>query len=105
VTAMFSAILLFAFLPWLDRSPVKSASYRPLYRIFFWIFVATAIGLGYIGANPPEGNYVIAGRILTISYFAFFLVVLPLLPFVEKPRPMPASIADSVLGKTASMKS
>ena len=98
---MFSAILLFAFLPWLDRSPVKSATYRPLYRIFFWIFVLTAIGLGYIGANPPEGGYVIAGRVLTISYFAFFLIVLPLLPFVEKPRPLPASIADAVLGKTA----
>ncbi len=105
VTAMFSAILLFAFLPWLDRSPVRSASYRPLYRIFFWIFVAVAIGLGYIGANPPEGNYVLAGRILTLCYFAFFLLVLPLLPFVEKPRPMPASIADAVLGKTARVKS
>jgi ubiquinol-cytochrome c reductase cytochrome b/c1 subunit len=104
VTAMFGAILLFAFLPWLDRSPVKSATYRPLYRIFFWIFVAVAIGLGYVGANPPEGNYVLAGRILTISYFAFFLVVLPLLPFIEKPRPLPASIADAVLGKTASLK-
>jgi ubiquinol-cytochrome c reductase cytochrome b/c1 subunit len=101
VTAMFSSILLFAFLPWLDRSPVKSASYRPLYRIFFWIFVATAIGLGYIGANPPEGNYVIAGRILTISYFAFFLVIVPLLGFVEKPKALPASIADAVLGETA----
>ena len=105
VSAMFSAILLFAFLPWLDRSPVRSASYRPLYRIFFWIFVAVAIGLGYIGANPPEGNYVLAGRILTLCYFAFFLLVLPLLPFVEKPRPMPASIADAVLGKTARVKS
>jgi ubiquinol-cytochrome c reductase cytochrome b/c1 subunit len=106
VTAMFSAILVFAFLPWLDRSPVKSAAYRPFYRIFFWLFVATAIGLGYVGANPPEGNFVIAGRILTISYFAFFLVVLPLLPFIEKPRALPASIADAVLGSTvkASLK-
>jgi ubiquinol-cytochrome c reductase cytochrome b/c1 subunit len=101
VTAMFSAILVFAFLPWLDRSPVKSAVYRPLYRIFFWLFVATAIGLGYVGANPPEGNFVVAGRILTISYFAFFLVELPLLPFIEKPRTLPASIADAVLGPTA----
>ncbi len=101
VIALFSAILIFAFLPWLDRSPVKSASYRPLYRIFFWIFVAVVLGLGYIGANRPEGSFVIAGRILTICYFAFFLVVLPLLPFVEKPRPLPASIADAVLGKTA----
>ncbi len=101
VIALFAAILIFAFLPWLDRSPVKSAVYRPLYRIFFWIFVAVVLGLGYVGANRPEGNFVIAGRILTICYFAFFLVVLPLLPFIEKPRPLPASIADAVLGKTA----
>ncbi|MFZ0559185.1 MAG: cytochrome b/b6, partial [Methylovirgula sp.] len=80
VIALFSAILIFAFLPWLDRSPVKSASYRPLYRIFFWLFIAVVLGLGYVGANRPEGNFVIAGRILTIAYFAFFLVVLPLLP-------------------------
>ena len=52
---MFGAILLFAFLPWLDRSPVRSANYRPLFRIFFWLFVATVIGLGYIGSQPPEG--------------------------------------------------
>ncbi|MGB7090860.1 MAG: cytochrome b/b6, partial [Methylovirgula sp.] len=77
VIALFSAILIFAFLPWLDRSPVKSASYRPLYRIFFWLFIAVVLGLGYVGANRPEGNFVIAGRILTIAYFAFFLVVLP----------------------------
>ncbi len=101
VIALFSAILIFAFLPWLDRSPVKSASYRPLYRIFFWLFIAVVLGLGYVGANRPEGNFVIAGRILTIAYFAFFLVVLPLLPFIEKTRPLPASIADAVLGKTA----
>jgi ubiquinol-cytochrome c reductase cytochrome b/c1 subunit len=99
VTAMFSAILIFAFLPWLDRSPVKSAVYRPIYRIFFWLFVATAVGLGYIGAMRPEGIYVLAGRIFTICYFAFFLVVLPLISLFEKPRPMPASIADAVLGE------
>ncbi|MGH6818059.1 MAG: cytochrome b [Methylovirgula sp.] len=101
VIALFSAILIFAFLPWLDRSPVKSASYRPLYRIFFWLFIAVVLGLGYVGANRPEGAYVTAGRIFTICYFAFFLVILPLLPFIEKTRPLPASIADTVLGKTA----
>ena len=101
VTALFSAILLFAFLPWLDRSPVRSASFRPLYRIFFWLFVATVVGLGYIGANRPEGAYVIAGRILTICYFSFFLIVLPLLPLIEKTKPLPASIADAVLGRPA----
>jgi quinol-cytochrome oxidoreductase complex cytochrome b subunit len=96
---MASAILVFAFLPWLDTSKIRSAAYRPIYRIFFWLFVACAIGLGYIGSQPPEGGYVIAGRILTICYFSFFLIVLPLLGRFEKPRPLPASIADAVLGK------
>jgi ubiquinol-cytochrome c reductase cytochrome b/c1 subunit len=94
---MFSAILLFAFLPWLDTSKVKSAVYRPLYKIFFWVFVACAVGLGYIGAMPPEGAYVTVGRILTTYYFLHLLVILPLLGLIETPRALPASIADSVL--------
>ena len=56
--------------------------------------------LGYLGAQPPEGIYVIAGRILTFCYFAYFLIVLPLLSRIETPRPLPNSIADDVLAKT-----
>ena len=41
------------------------------------------IGLGYLGSQPPEGIYVIAGRILTFCYFAYFLIVLPLLARIE----------------------
>ena len=60
-------------------------SYRPLFRKFFWLFVAACIGLGYLGSKPPEGVYVIlAARILTFYYFAFFLIVLPLLGIFEK---------------------
>jgi len=97
VCCMFGSILLFAVLPWLDTSKVKSAAYRPLYRIFFWVFVACVVGLGYIGAMPPEGAYVTVGRILTAWYFLHLLVIIPLLGFVETPRELPASIAESVL--------
>ena len=65
VTAMFAAILVLAFLPWLDTAKTKSSSYRPLAKQFFWIFVIVCVLLGYLGAQPPEGIYVIAGRILT----------------------------------------
>ncbi|WP_026605861.1 cytochrome b [Methylocapsa acidiphila] len=99
--AMFSAVLIIAFLPWLDTSRVKSAAYRPLYRIFFWIFVACALLLGYVGSQPPEGGYVLAARLLTIYYFVHFLVILPLLGLIERPQPLPATIADSVLGPQA----
>lgn len=55
-------------------------------------------------AQPPEGIYVIAARILTVCYFAYFLIVLPLLSRIETPRPTPNSIADAVLIKTGSSR-
>jgi ubiquinol-cytochrome c reductase cytochrome b subunit len=78
---------------------VRSAVYRPLYRQFFWIFVLTGIGLGYLGSQPPEGGYVIAARILTFYYFAHFLIVMPLIGILERPKPMPSSITEAVLAK------
>lgn len=104
VIAMFSAIIVLAFLPWLDSAKVRSSKYRPLAKQFFWIFVATCVLLGYLGAQPPEGIYVIAGRVLTFCYFAYFLIVLPILSRIEKTRPLPNSIAEDVLAKTGSLK-
>ncbi|MBX3512995.1 MAG: cytochrome b/b6 [Xanthobacteraceae bacterium] len=98
VMAMFGSIALLAFLPWLDRAKTRSARYRPLFKQFFWVFVIVCIGLGWLGSKPAEGAYVIASRILTAYYFIHFLVILPLLSYYEKPAPVPASIADSVLG-------
>ncbi|WP_315706753.1 MULTISPECIES: cytochrome c1 [unclassified Bradyrhizobium] len=100
VIAMFSAIIVLVFLPWLDSAKTRSNKYRPLGKQFFWIFVIVCVLLGYLGAQPPEGIYVIAGRILTFLYFAYFLIVLPLLARIEKPRPLPNSIADDVLAKS-----
>jgi len=101
VIAMFGAIAIMAFLPWLDTSRVRSAVYRPVYKVFFWVFVVVCIGLGYLGAMPAEGGYVIASRIFTFWYFFHFLVILPVLGLFETPRPVPASIHDAVLEKNA----
>ncbi|MEX0591749.1 MAG: cytochrome b N-terminal domain-containing protein [Xanthobacteraceae bacterium] len=100
VVAMFASIAVLVFVPWLDTSKVRSARYRPLYKQFFWILLLTCIGLGYLGSKPPEGIYVISARILTAYYFLHFLVILPLLGFIENPKPLPASISESVLKKT-----
>jgi quinol-cytochrome oxidoreductase complex cytochrome b subunit len=97
VVAMFGSIFVLFFVPWLDTSKVRSARYRPLYRQFFWVLVVCCIGLGYLGSQPPEGGAVLAARILTAYYFLHFLVILPLLGLVEKPRAVPASISESVL--------
>ena len=102
VIAMFSAILVLAFLPWLDTARTRSSRYRPLAKQFFWIFVVVCVLLGYLGSQPPEGVYVIAGRILTVCYFSYFLILLPLLSRIEKPRPVPNSIADDVIAKYGS---
>ena len=99
VIAMFGSIAVLFFLPWLDRSPVRSATYRPLYKQFFWIFAIVCVLLGWLGSRPAEGGYVLAAQILTAWYFIHFLVVLPWLSRVEKPKPLPASIAEAVLAK------
>ncbi|ODN71583.1 cytochrome b [Methylobrevis pamukkalensis] len=99
VIAMFASIAVLVFLPWLDTSKVRSATYRPLYKIFFWIFAAVAVTLGWLGSRPAEGGYVVASQLLTAYYFIHFLVILPVLGFVETPKPLPLSIADDVLAK------
>jgi ubiquinol-cytochrome c reductase cytochrome b/c1 subunit len=101
VLAMFGAIVMLALVPWLDTSRVRSANYRPLYRQFFWVFAIVCVLLGWLGAKPPEGGYVLAARICTFYYFAHFLIVLPLLGLFETPKTLPSSIAETVLGPKA----
>jgi len=97
VTAMFAAIAVLVFVPWLDTSRVRSAKYRPLYKWFFWLLVISCLGLGYLGAKPPEGAYVIWSRIFTVYYFVHFLLVMPIIGLIETPKPLPKSISASVL--------
>jgi quinol-cytochrome oxidoreductase complex cytochrome b subunit len=104
VIFMFGAIVMLVILPWLDTSRVRSAVYRPVFKILFWVFIACVIGLGYLGSQPPEGGAVLAARILTAYYFIHFLVILPLLGLFETPKEVPASINDDVLAKHASSK-
>ncbi|MBU0726561.1 MAG: cytochrome b N-terminal domain-containing protein [Alphaproteobacteria bacterium] len=98
VLLMFGAIAVLFVLPWLDRSPVRSSTFRPLHKQFFWILVLDCIVLGYIGAMPAEGIYLVIGRVATAYYFAHFLILLPLLGVFEKPRPLPSSISKPVTG-------
>jgi len=98
--ALAAAIILLAFLPWLDTSKVKSGKYRPAFRVFFWLFVVCCVGLGWLGSQEVTDATTLAARILAVGYFGFLVVVLPLLGLVEKTKPAPASIADAVLAKT-----
>ena len=97
VLLMFAAIFVLFVLPWLDRSPVRSARFRPVFRIFFWLLFIDCIALGYLGGKPAEGVYVALSRIATAWYFLHFLVILPVLSVFETTKPLPKSISEPVL--------
>ena len=99
VLAMFGAVLILFVVPWLDTSKVRSAVYRPWYKMFFVLFVVNVIFLGWLGSRPAEGWYIPAMQLSSLGYFAFFLVVMPLLGLFETPRRLPNSITEAVLAK------
>jgi ubiquinol-cytochrome c reductase cytochrome b subunit len=67
------AVVSFLFLPWLDRSPVKSMRYRgPISKAMLALFALSFVALGYLGLQPAEGIYVLWARIFAVVYFAYF---------------------------------
>ncbi len=100
VIGMFGSILLWFILPWLDKSPVRSGHYRPLFRKFFWFgLIPTMAVLFYCGGAPAEEPFVVLSQIATAYYFMHFLVILPIISQIEVPKPLPFSITEAVLGK------
>ncbi|NVD45151.1 cytochrome b [Qipengyuania atrilutea] len=98
VLAMFASILLWFFLPWLDKSPVRSGHYRPLFRKFFWFgLIPCILVLGYCGGAHLSPWTIALSQLATAYYFLHFLVILPLISSFEKTEPMPYSITDAVL--------
>ena len=97
VIAFVSSILVLFLLPYLDTSKVRSAKYRPVFRQFFFIFLADLVLLGFVGANHPEGAWLAVGRLASAYYFMHFLVILPLVGWFERTRPLPESISTPVL--------
>ncbi len=94
VLAMFGSILVMALAPWLDTSRVRSGRYRPAFKWFFWLLVVDFLVLMWCGAMPPEGIYTTIALTGTAYWFAYFLVILPLLGVLEKPLTPPATIED-----------
>jgi ubiquinol-cytochrome c reductase cytochrome b subunit len=89
---MLLAVSAFLFLPWLDRSPVKSMRYRGwMSRSALTLFVIAFIALGYLGLQPAEGLYVMLARIFAVIYFAFF-VLMPFYSKHDRVKPVPARV-------------
>jgi len=120
VLAMFGAIACLFVLPWLDTSKVRSMRYRPMAKVYFVVFVIACIVLGFCGAKLPDdqvipglttfklmesdlNSWVWLSRIGTLYYFAYFLVILPVLGLVERPLPTPETIATPALSHPAAV--
>ncbi len=108
---MVGAIAVLFILPWLDTSKVRSMRFRPVTRIWFILFLINCFILGWCGSATPTDmvpffstadgkglNFLWLSRISTLYYFAFFLLILPIMGMIEKPRDLPESITKSVLG-------
>ncbi len=104
VIAMFASILVLLVLPWLDTSKVRSAKFRPTYFWLFWLFFIDTIILGYIGAKPAEGTFLLIGRLATAYYFLHLVVFIPLVGKFEKTKPLPDSISAAVTAGGADAK-
>jgi ubiquinol-cytochrome c reductase cytochrome b subunit len=94
VIAMFGAIVVMALAPWLDTSSVRSGRYRPMFKLWFAIFIVNFFVLTWVGARPAEGIYPYIALIGSAYWFAYFLVILPLLGVIEKPLPQPQTIEE-----------
>jgi ubiquinol-cytochrome c reductase cytochrome b subunit len=89
---MALAVLLFFFLPWLDRCKVKSIRYRGLsYKVALGLFTVSFVMLGFLGLQPAQGTYVILARIFGAIYFLFFLLM-PIYTHNEKTKPVPERV-------------
>jgi quinol-cytochrome oxidoreductase complex cytochrome b subunit len=111
VVLMFGAIVVWAFLPWLDRSHVRSSNFRPIMRQLLFVLVGVIWILGMLGAQTPDGNFefyfgltlpiskLLLTQICTFYYFLHFFVITPIVSTMEKPLPVPESIATAVLAK------
>ena len=108
VMVLFGALITLVFVPWLDTSRVRSARFRPMFKIFFWIFLVDTLLLGYLGSQSVEATFPYLGwsdvwlaRIGTFYYYAFFWILMPVLGLIETPKALPATIATAVLGNKA----
>ena len=89
---MGGAVLLPMFLPWLDKSRVKSIRYRGwIYKLSLTCFAISFVALGWLGMKPVEPIYVLGARIFTLIYFAFFLLM-PYYSAIDKTKPVPERV-------------
>jgi ubiquinol-cytochrome c reductase cytochrome b subunit len=84
VAAMGGALIILFFIPFTNTSEVRSSTFRPLFKFFYWLLVADFLILGWVGQKPVKDVFIVVGQIATVYYFLFFIVLIPVLVIIEK---------------------
>jgi quinol-cytochrome oxidoreductase complex cytochrome b subunit/cytochrome c1 len=103
VLAMFGAIAVLFLLPFIDSHPVRSARFRPWFKVAVLALLVVFVILGICGAKPAEGFWVPLAQVMTLAYFGFFLVVIPFLNNNEPVVRLPESIHQAILSAPKSV--
>jgi ubiquinol-cytochrome c reductase cytochrome b subunit len=110
VLVLVASLVTLVFIPWLDTSKTRSCRFRPVMKQLFWVLAADCILLGYVGSQGADAAFKLGdmqlplvwlARVGTLYYFGYFWVLMPLIGWFERPKPVPESIAQTVLGKEA----
>lgn len=80
---MGAAILVLLLIPFINTSYIRNTTYRPIFKLFFWLFVADYIILTWIGQMPVREAFIFTGQVATFYYFLFFLVLIPVIGKIE----------------------
>ena len=83
VVAMFGSLIVLLFIPFINTSEIRSTTFRPLFKIFYWLLVADFLILGWVGQKPVKDAYIFVGQVATVFYFLFFIFLIPLIGNVE----------------------
>jgi len=80
---MGGALIVLFLIPFINTSEIRSTTFRPIFKIFYWLLVADFLLLGWIGQKPVKDIYVIVGQIGTVFYFLFFIALIPAIGIIE----------------------
>jgi len=80
---MGGALIVLFLIPFLNTSEIRSTTFRPIFKVFYWLLVADFLLLGWIGQKPVKDVYVVVGQVATVFYFLFFIVLIPVIGIIE----------------------
>ena len=83
IIAMIGAILVLLLIPFSNTSDIRNTTYRPIFKIFFWLFIVDFIILTWVGQKPVRDTFILVGQIATLYYFAFFIILIPVIGKIE----------------------